>query len=227
MTTNKQNEMTRAQLRAAIVAIAPVVMLAGFLYHPFIAVLPDSAAVAAAVTADESRWALSHLLVGVGSGILLLAFLAIRGYLREAGEERWSSIAVPFVVLGSTLFTLLPAMEIGLLGGAQAGANVEAAQDALQPWFLPILLSGSLLFALGMLGFARAIARSGILNPGMTWLVGTALVVMGIARLVPLGVVQFHVGGIAGIMALWPLAYMMWQQRAVRWVKPSPPIQAT
>ncbi|HEY3475654.1 MAG TPA: hypothetical protein VGK56_13665 [Anaerolineales bacterium] len=226
MTTNKPNE-TRAQLRAAIVAIAPVVMLAGFLYHPFIAVLPDSAAVAAAVTADESRWALSHLLVGVGSGILLLAFLAIRSYLREAGEERWSTIAIPLVVLGSTLFTLLPAMEIGLLGGAQAGANVEAAQDALQPWFLPTLLSGSFLFALGVLGFAWAIFRSGILKPGMTLLVGTALVVMGIARFVPLGVFQFYVGGLAGIVALWPLAYVMWQQRAARWVKPSPPIQAT
>lgn len=226
MTRNVQNE-TRAQFRAAIVAIAPVVMLVGFLYHPFIAVLPDSAAVAAAVTADESRWVLSHLLIGVGSGILLLAFLAIRSYLREAGEERWSTIAVPFVVLGSTLFALLPAMEIGLLGGAQAGANLEAAQDALQPWFLPILFSGSLLFMLGVVGFAVAIAQSSILNSGMTWLAGTALVVMGLARIVPLGVFQFYIGGIAGIVALWPLAYVMWQQRAARWVKPSPPIQAT
>ena len=227
MTTNKQNETTRAQLRAAIVAIAPVVMLAGFLYHPFIAVLPDSAAVAAAATADESRWALSHLLIGVGSGILLLAFLAIRSYLREAGEERWSTIAIPFVVLGNSLFALLPGMEIGLLGGARAGADLAAAQDALQPWFLPTLLSGSFLFALGVVGFAVAIAQSGLLPTGMTWLVVTALIVMGIARLVPLGVFQFYAGGIAGIVAFWPLAYVMWQQRAARLVKPSPPIQAT
>jgi hypothetical protein len=129
MTTQKQNETTRARWGAAIVIIAPVVLLAGLVYHPFIAVLPDAAAVAVALAADTTRWGLSHLVAGVASGLLILAFLAIRSYLRQAGEERWSAPAVPFIVMGSTLFALLPAMEIGILGAFEAGADVEAAQD--------------------------------------------------------------------------------------------------
>jgi hypothetical protein len=71
-------------------------------------------AVAVALAADTTRWGLSHLVTGVASGLLILAFLAIRSYLRQAGEERWSVLAFPFIVMGSTLLALLPAMEIGM-----------------------------------------------------------------------------------------------------------------
>jgi len=114
---------TRVRLRAAIVAIAPAVLLAAFVYHPYIANLTDKAAVAAALASDTTRWWLSHLAVGVGSGLVVLAFLATRSYLREAGEERWSILALPFIVMGSTLFAFLPAMEIAMLGAAEAGAE--------------------------------------------------------------------------------------------------------
>jgi hypothetical protein len=40
-------------------------------------------------------------------GLAVLTFLAIRSYLREAGEERWSILALPFIVLGNTLFVVL------------------------------------------------------------------------------------------------------------------------
>ena len=36
--------------------------------------------------------------------------------------------------------------------------------------------------------------------------------VMAVARLVPVGAVQFYVQGAAGIVALWPLAYEMWKR---------------
>jgi hypothetical protein len=36
-------------------------------------------------------------------------------------------------------------------------------------------------------------------------------VVMAVARLVPVGAVQFYVQGAAGVVALWPLAYEMWK----------------
>src|SRR5215207_4752369 len=104
---------TRARFRAAIVAIAPAVLLFAFVYHPYIANLTDKAAVAVALTSDTARWGLSHLAVGVGSGLAVLAFLAIRSYLREAGEERWSILALPFIVMGSALFVVLTGMEIG------------------------------------------------------------------------------------------------------------------
>ena len=106
---------TRARFRAAIVAIAPAVLLFAFVYHPYIANLTDKAAVAAALASDTTRWGLSHLAVGVGSGLAVLAFLAIRGYLREAGEDRWSILALPFIVIGSTLFAFLPAMGVSRL----------------------------------------------------------------------------------------------------------------
>jgi uncharacterized membrane protein len=65
---------TQARFRAAIVAITPAVLLAAFAYHPYIANLTDKAAVAAALASDTTRWELSHLAVGVGSGLAVLAW---------------------------------------------------------------------------------------------------------------------------------------------------------
>lgn len=184
---------TSRRLRAAITVVAPAVLLAGFAYHPDVGNPTGAdftAAIAAAVAADTTRWGLSHLAIGVGSGLLILAFLAIRSYLREAGEDRWSALALPFIVIGSTLFALLPAMEFAPLAAAEGGADlagIEATQGALRPWFAPILVTGAVTFLLGALGFATAIARSGTLSRPMTWLVAVALVVMAAARLVPLG----------------------------------------
>ena len=48
------SQATRARFGAAIVAIAPAVMLAGLFAHPYIATLPDEAAVAEAVAADTT-----------------------------------------------------------------------------------------------------------------------------------------------------------------------------
>jgi hypothetical protein len=202
---------TRARIRAAIVAIAPAVLLFAFVYHPYIANLTDKAAVAAALTSDTARWGLSHLAVGVGSGFAMLAFLAIRSYLREAGEDRWSILGLPFIVMGSTLFAFPPAMEIAMLAAAEEGADVQAVLAALDSWFFPILLTAAVIFVLGVFAFAKGIADSRILSRRLSRLVVGALVVMAVARLVPLGAVQFYVQGAAGIVALWPLAYEMWK----------------
>jgi hypothetical protein len=140
---------TRARIRAAIVAIAPAWLLFAFVYHPYIANLTDKAAVAAALTSDTARWGLSHLAVGVGSGFAVLAFLAIRSYLREAGEDRWSILGLPFIVMGSTLFAFPPAMEIAMLAAAEEGADIQAVLTALDSWFFPILLTAAVIFASG------------------------------------------------------------------------------
>ena len=203
---------TRARLRAAIVAIAPAVLLGGFVYHPYISPPTDPAAIATAAASDTTRWGLAHLAISVGYGLVVLAFLAIRSYLSEAGEERWSILALPFVVMGSTLFVVLTGMEIGLMAAAETGADAQAVQSALFPWFLPILLIGALSFALGVLGFAMGIVRSRVLAPRLTWLVVGALVVMAIARFVPLSAAPYVIAA-AGIAALWPLAYEMWKHR--------------
>lgn len=221
---------TTALFRAAILLIAPTVLLAGSVYHPWIGNPGGAdflARLAAAVAADPTRWAVAHLMVAVGSGLLVLAFLAIRSYLREAGEERWSVLGLPFVVMGSVLYALLPAMEFAPVAALAAGADVAAVQAALMPWFAPILLTGAAIFALGALGFAIGIARSGVLSPGLTWLVVGALIVMAAARFFPVGAAQLYVGPAAGILALWPLAYAMWKQPQARRAEQPEPLPAT
>lgn len=205
---------TKARLGATMVAIAPAVMLAGFVYHPRLGNFTDAGflpALAAAVAADPTRWWLSHLTISVASGLLVLAFLAIRSYLREAGEERWSVAAVPFIVMGSILFAMPPTFETSTLAAAEVGADVQAFQAALPPLVGPVLLTGAATFALGAIFFSAGIVRSRVLNPRLTWLVVGALVVMAAARFAPIEAVQFYVQGAAGIVALWPLAYVMWK----------------
>lgn len=221
------SQATRARSGAAIVALAPAVMLVGLFAHPYIATLPDEAGVAEAVAEDTTYWGLVHLTAAVASGLLVLAFLAIRSYLREAGEERWSILALPFIVMGATLFAVLPGMEFVPLAATEVGADAEAAQAALAPWFIPILMIGAITFAVGVFALAKGIADSRILGRRLTWLVVGALVVLAISRLVPVGAVQFYVQGAAGVVALWPLAYGMWRRPATRHVEQSQPMPAT
>jgi len=47
---------TRARFRAAVVVVAPAVLLAGFAYHPYVANGTDEAALAAAAASDTTRW---------------------------------------------------------------------------------------------------------------------------------------------------------------------------
>lgn len=221
---------TTTRLRAAIVAIAPALVLVGTGYHPWIGSPSDPAffeRLAAAVAADTTRWAVAHLLVAVGSGLLALAFLAIRSHLREAGEERWSGLGLPFIVMGSTLTALLPAMEFAPLAASEAGADIAAVQAALMPWFVPILLTGAVLFGLGVLGFVIGIARTRLLSPSLTWIVLGALVVMAATRFFPVGAAQLYVAPAAGIVALWPLAYTMWTNPAARPTGQPRPMTAT
>lgn len=200
---------TRARLRAAIVAIAPAVLLVGFFYHPYISPPTDPVAIADAAVSDRMRWGIAHLAISVGYGLVVLAFLAVGSYLSEAGEERWSIMGLPFIVMGSTLFVVLTGLEIGLMAAAQTGADVQAVQSALLPWFIPILFTGALCFALGVLGFAMGIVRSGVLSPPLSWLVVGALLVMAVSRFVPLSAAPYVIA-VAGVVALWPLAYQMW-----------------
>lgn len=206
---------TRSRFRAAILAAGAMVLLGGFAYHPYISRPTDHAAIAAAAASDTTRWGLAHLAIAVGYGLAVLAFIAIRSYLREAGEERWSVRALPLIVLGSTLFIVLTGMEFALLAAAETGGDVEAAQAAVMPWFVPIFVTGAVSFALGAFGFARGIAHSEVLSPRLTRLVGAALVAMAVARFVPLAPAPY-VMAVAGALALWPLAFTMWRHPGSR-----------
>lgn len=199
--------------RAVVVAVAPAVMAAAFAAHPYIGLgPPNDAAVAAAAASNPTLWGVSHLLVAVGSGLLAVAFLAIHSYLREAGEERWSALGLPFVVMGSTLYAVLPGMEFAALAAAETGADVRAAQSAVEPWFIPMILSSSVVFTIGAIAFARGVGSIGLSSLGLTRVVVGGLVVLAVARLIPLTGVQFYVQSAALVVALWPLAYEMWRR---------------
>lgn len=201
---------------AIIVAIAPAALFAALVAHPYIAGrLPNDTAVAEAVAADTTRWGLVHLAAGLASGLVILAFLAIRDYLRAAGDHRLGAVGVPFVVIGSTLFVMLPGMEFAALAAAQTAgtelADIAAAQAALQDWFVPVMVIGGLTFAIGVLAFTRSITSAGILRGPLTAVVVAALAVMALSRLVPLAAAQLYLHSVAAIVALWPLAYHMWR----------------
>lgn len=202
----------RTRYGAAAVALAPAVMLAALASHPFIARLPDAAAVADAVARSTTLWGFVHLLTLVGSALIALAFLAIRAHLRDAGEDRFSAWALPWVIVGSALYGFLPGLEFAPLAAARSGGDVVAVQAALQPWFLPVLATSAVIFAVGVLGFAQGIAASRILSRPLAAVVVTGLVVLAVTRFVPLAVVQFYVQAAAGLVALWPLAYQMWER---------------
>ena len=202
----------RGSLRAGAVAVAPVILLAALCYHPYLpGRQPNVEAMAQAITSDPTRWGVVHLATGVASAVLILAFLAIRAHLHEAGDDRWSAAALPFVVIGGTLYAMLPAMEFAPLAAIEAGGDVHAAHEVLLPWFIPLLVAGGITFAVGMFGFALGVSRSGVLSPGLTRLVAAALVVMALSRFVPLSAVQFYLQGVAGLVALLPLAHSMWR----------------
>lgn len=189
-----------------IVALAPIVLLVAFLAHPFLATLPDAEAVAASVEANTTRWAVAHLLTNVASGLLALAFLAVRSRLQAAGEDRFSRVGLPFVVFGSVLYGFLPGLEFAPLAAVETGGDVVATQGVLESWFVPVFVTGAVTFAIGVFAFARGIAASAILGARTTQTVVAALAVMAVARAIPLGVVQFHLQAVAALVALLPLA---------------------
>jgi hypothetical protein len=202
----------RERSRAAIVAVAPLVLLVAFVAHPYIGVgPPDEAAVARAAAANPFRWGISHLMVGVASAFLLLAFLAIRSYLREAGDDRWSALALPFVIVGGTLYAILPGMEFAALAAAETGGDVLAAQAAVEPWFIPVIVTSGVASALGIMGFAKGVSTVGVGALGVPRFVIVAFGAMAVARIVPLTGVQFYVQPVAAVVAMWPLAYTMWR----------------
>ena len=208
----------RNQWRTVILFAAPTALVAALVAHPYLSGrLPNDPEVAVAVAGGTTRWGLVHLAASVASGLIILAFLAVRSYLREAGEDRLSALGVPFVVIGSTLFAVLPGMEFAPLAAAETGATtagIEATQEALTSWFVPVLVSGALAFAIGVFGFARALSLTMPGGRALTRVVVVALIVWAISRFVPLAAVQFYVQGGAAIVALWPLAYAMRTQPA-------------
>lgn len=198
----------RDRFRAIVTGLSPILLLIGIVYHPYLEDLRDKGTVADALTADTARWGIAHLMVGLATALVLLAFLSVHTFLRERGQPGMSAVGVPFIVVGSVLFAFLPAMEIAMLGADGAGSDVEEVLLEMNTWFQPILLASAAVFAVGVAFFASAIARSRVLPKRLTRLVVVALGVAAITRFIPLGA-ALYLGGAALVVALLPIAVVM------------------
>ena len=201
------DETPGARARALLVAAGPVLLTVALLWHPPLpGRLPDSASVANAASADITRWGLSHVAAALASGAVAVAFVAVRGYLRERGDGSASAVGLGLVLIGSTLYAVLPGMEFAVLAAHETGADPAETQAALESWFVPILVGGAVTFASGTALFAVAVARAASFARLPTIIVACALVVFGLSRVIPIGVVQFYVQSVAALVALLPLA---------------------
>lgn len=217
--------------RAGIIIIAPAVMLFSFVYHPHIgsplhADFLDK--FASAVIADPFRWGVVHYITGIGCGLMILAFLAIRNHFSEitGKTEPWFGTGLHFIIMGNLFYAFLPSMEMGAMVAAEIEADVAAFQGALMPWFAPTLLTSALLFSIGAVCFATGILRAKLWSRNLSWFMAAALVVTGFSRFAPLNVIQFYVQGIAGILALWPIAWIVLKQHSAEKVSASDAVVA-
>jgi hypothetical protein len=109
--------------------------------------------------------------------------------------------------MGSVFYVVLPGMEFTPLAALEAGADPEAAQAALDDWFVPVLFIGAVLYAIGVGLVAAAIRRHGGLGSTLTMIVVLALIVMVASRFAPFAIGQLYVQSMATLIALWPLAW--------------------
>ena len=212
----------------AVVAVAPVVLLISFLWHPYFEwhayddFNENAEQLAASYADDPTRWAWSIIISAVGLALTVLLVFSVRSYLRAAGEQSWSFPAAALVTAGAVLIAHNNGMQLGVLAAIEAGASGEAVFDAADPWATGMYGGGSVLFGLGWLSLATAVYRSEVLSRRLTWVAVSALVVLTVALTWTWGNVVI---GVAATVAAWPLAYQMWvetQATAVAGAQPSP-----
>ena len=113
------------------------------------------------------------------------------------------------------MYAILPGMEFAVLAAAETGGDVRAAQAAVEPWFVPVIMASGVMSAIGFLGFAIAVSSIRTASLRIPRFVIVALAMLALTRVVPLTAVQFYVQGAASLIALWPLAYVMWRHPEV------------
>ena len=191
---------------AAVLFVAPVVLFAGLLAHPYVSSYLDTATIAGAVIGAPMRWAWSHLVITLGLGLLLVAVMVIRRRLRDAGEQRWSAAATPLLLIGGALLAAGVGAEITLASVAVSGQDVLAVLEAGETFMGPLYLAGATLFATGWIFVAIALHRAPILPPLRRWLASTAFAVVAIALFVPQTSAAYPYGA-ALIVANWLIGH--------------------
>ncbi len=202
-------DITRARLKAVVVALFPVIGLVGATLHPSISDLGDNAETARVIADGPTRWAWAHI-IEMGANVLaVLAVVAIGSYLMASGERLWSFVAVPLITTGLVLFTAVLGMALLFTAMVEVGAPLVPVMEELEPWYAPITTVILLTARPGFLALAFAIHRSRVLSQRVSRVVVTATVVGALTLWIPTtwGEQLFNV---AAIVAFWPLAYRMW-----------------
>lgn len=144
-----------------VLFIAPAVFLAGLVAHPFVHNYMDSEVIAAAINEAPSRWAIAHLIIATGVGLVLLAALAIRRQFRIAGEDRWSGVGIAFLIVSGVLLGAVVGAEITLSAVVNSGAGLLAVLAEAETWSRPLVLGAFVLFVIGWLPASVSIHRPG------------------------------------------------------------------
>lgn len=208
----------KTRVRAAVVLAAPVTLLVGWLLEPYVDNPTDPVLLGQAVAAGPDRYLWSQLILGVALVLLMLSMVAIRYYMRDAGEDRWSFLAVPLLLtgFGAAMF-VTGAAAVGTwttvqLGGG--GDEVARFIDQAHRVGLPVSGIGFILIDLGLVTLAVAVKKSGILTEGAAWTVVGAFILSVVAGFIPTGW-ALRVVGVGLLIGLWSIGYRMWQDAAV------------
>jgi hypothetical protein len=205
---------TQHRLEAAVVAVAPVILLLGFVYQPYIGDYSDTAAGASTIAEHADRWALAQIVIGIGMALTLVALVVVRELLSTRGENRWSFYALPLLLVGGAGIMAAEAGGALLLAAvANSGVDVVAVMDAATVWENAVFGVVALLFGLGWLGYAVALWRAQLLERSTTQIVIGAIVVLVVSVFLPWGWASF-VSAVALIVVLWPLAARIWREES-------------
>lgn len=206
------SDLTHARVRAAIVMLAPLVLLAGALWHPYVANEMNAADVEAGLAAGD-RWIWSHIVLAFGFGLMVAAIHAIVNYVHEAGERTWSGLAMLLGAVGGVGYGFLVGAEgLGARFAVDAGADVSMFVTGFEPWF-GVFFGFVILFSLGVLSLAVAIWRSHALKMNELRLTEVGLMATAVLALVPMGWAGLAASA-TSIVAFWPVAYEMWRHGA-------------
>lgn len=192
--------------RAAVLFIAPVVLMAGILLHPFVGNYLETDVVATAVSGAPNQWIVSHLIIPIGMALLLLAVVVICAEFRRVGERRWSVIALPLLFLGGAVWGAIAALEITHAAVVHSGGDVLAVMETNAAWIGPYLLGGALLFVLGWISLAVAFYRVPILPRALNWLAIGALALIVMASSIPQTLGTYGLG-IGALVVSWLVGY--------------------
>lgn len=206
------SDLYHARVRAAIVVIAPLVLLAGSAWHPYVANEMDAAAVQAGL-AQESRWIWSHIVLAFGFGLTVAAIHGAVNYLHENGERSWSSLAMLLGAVGGVGYGFLVGTEgLGARLAVDAGADVSALIERYEAW-LGIFFAFAILFSLAVASLAVSVWRSHALHTTELRLAELGLAGVAVLALVPAGWAGIAASA-AAVVGFWPIAYEMWRHPA-------------